>query len=808
MKLKAYSFTIISVILISNISIAQNRVFGVINIEEEGFSKDDVFIYDDNNKFLTTTNKEGFYEFITEKNKMNIIFLLVGSQYIEREIEISAETELNINFQKQSKILSEVIIKGQKIKEFQLKRLKDVEGTAIYAGKKSEVILVDQSMANLASNNARQIYNQISGLNIYQNDDAGIQLHIGGRGLDPNRTSNFNTRQNEYDISADVLGYPESYYTPPSEAIKEIQIVRGAASLQYGTQFGGLINFIMKEPSNKKIELITRNTVGSNKLYTNFTSLGGRAKKLSYYSYYNYKIGEGFRENSDYISNNFYIHLGYDISKKTILTGEVSYLKYLAHQAGGLSDNMFRINPLQSNRSRNWFGLDWLLFNLKIKHKLNDKSNLSLSFFGLDAERNSIGFRTNRVDQIDPYTERDLIKGNFNNHGIEIKFLNNYNFLNKKNVFVIGGRYYRSKSTSKQGPGSDLEDADFNFYLNKFPNYTNQSDYVYPNKNFAFFGENIIYISEKFSLTPGVRYENILTKSIGSFKQINLDAAGNVIYNNTNYENKESKRSFILLGLGLSLKTLKSLEIYSNISQNYRSVTFADISIVNPAFAINPEISDERGFTLDLGLRGDIKDLISLDFTLFNLLYKDRIGFNQKEFKDGSVKSERGNIGDAIIYGIESNIDFDINNLLIKNDNMSLNYFINTALIDSEYTRSDENGVVGKKVEFVPNINLKTGIKYGFENFIFNVQYSYISNQYTDSSNAEEGNISGIIGEIPAYSLFDFSFSYLYKNLRVETGVNNMANTLYFTRRATGYPGPGIIPSPPRNTYLTLQIKI
>ena len=808
MKLKAYSFTIISVILISNISIAQNRVFGVINIEEEGFSKDDVFIYDDNNKFLTTTNKEGFYEFITEKNKMNIIFLLVGSQYIEREIEISAETELNINFQKQSKILSEVIIKGQKIKEFQLKRLKDVEGTAIYAGKKSEVILVDQSMANLASNNARQIYNQISGLNIYQNDDAGIQLHIGGRGLDPNRTSNFNTRQNEYDISADVLGYPESYYTPPSEAIKEIQIVRGAASLQYGTQFGGLINFIMKEPSNKKIELITRNTVGSNKLYTNFTSLSGKAKKLSYYSYYNYKIGEGFRENSDYISNNFYIHLGYDISKKTILTGEVSYLKYLAHQAGGLSDNMFRINPLQSNRSRNWFGLDWLLFNLKIKHKLNDKSNLSLSFFGLDAERNSIGFRTNRVDQIDPYTERDLIKGNFNNHGIEIKFLNNYNFLNKKNVFVIGGRYYRSKSTSKQGPGSDLEDADFNFYLNKFPNYTNQSDYIYPNKNFAFFGENIIYISEKFSLTPGVRYENILTKSIGSFKQINLDAAGNVIYNNTNYENKESKRSFILLGLGLSLKTLKSLEIYSNISQNYRSVTFADISIVNPAFAINPEISDERGFTLDLGLRGDIKDLISLDFTLFNLLYKDRIGFTQKEFKDGSVKSERGNIGDAIIYGIESNIDFDINNLLIKNDNMSLNYFINTALIDSEYTRSDENGVVGKKVEFVPNINLKTGIKYGFENFIFNVQYSYISNQYTDSSNAEEGNISGIIGEIPAYSLFDFSFSYLYKNLRVETGVNNMANTLYFTRRATGYPGPGIIPSPPRNTYLTLQIKI
>ena len=30
----------------------------------------------------------------------------------------------------------------------------------------------------------------------------------------------------------------------------------------------------------------------------------------------------------------------------------------------------------------------------------------------------------------------------------------------------------------------------------------------------------------------------------------------------------------------------------------------------------------------------------------------------------------------------------------------------------------------------------------------------------------------------------------------------------YFTRRATGYPGPGIIPSEPRTFYTTLQIKL
>jgi Fe(3+) dicitrate transport protein len=86
--------------------------------------------------------------------------------------------------------------------------------------------------ANKATNNARQIFAQVVGLTI--SSDGGLQLSIGGRGLDPNRTSNFNTRQNGYDISADVLGYPESYYATPTEALEEIQVIRGAASLQYG----------------------------------------------------------------------------------------------------------------------------------------------------------------------------------------------------------------------------------------------------------------------------------------------------------------------------------------------------------------------------------------------------------------------------------------------------------------------------------------------------------------------------------------------------------------------------------------------
>ena len=67
-----------------------------------------------------------------------------------------------------------------------------------------------------------------------------------------------------------------------------------------------------------------------------------------------------------------------------------------------------------------------------------------------------------------------------------------------KSILLIGSKLYKSKTKSIQGPGSNGNDANFNFYFNQFPSYVNQSEYYYPNNNFSFFGENIFYLSEKF----------------------------------------------------------------------------------------------------------------------------------------------------------------------------------------------------------------------------------------------------------------------------------------------------------------------
>ena len=792
---------------------AQFTIFGTVISEETKTPIANTQVYNTTLSTSVKTNSLGEFKFEDVSTGLyDFVAFSFEYEVVEATKRISANTKLIFILPTLGETLSEVVITKRKERVFALRQLREVEGTAIYAGKKSEVVVLDNLTANLASGNARQIYAQVVGLNIFESNDAGLQLNIGGRGLDPNRTSSFNTRQNGYDISADVLGYPESYYTPPAEAIDEIEIVRGAASLQYGTQFGGLVNFKLKTPDRlKKIGLVSRQSIGSNDLFTSFNSLSGTVGKVGYYSYFNYKKGNGFRPNSQFESYNAYTHIDYAFTDKTKVSFEFSFLDYLAKQPGGLTDAQFEDEPNFSNRSRNWFDVDWKLYSLSFDHSVSLKTDLSLTVFALDASRKSVGFRENRVSQVDDLeAPRDLIVGNFKNWGAESRMLTRYNLFKKEQILLVGAKYYQSNNNERQGPGSNGVDANFNFADAEFPNYSRQSDFTFPNLNLALFSEHIFKISKKLSITPGVRIDYIKTESQGAFKKILFDLAGNTILNETISDNRNFERNFMLLGIGASYKTSSAKEFYANMSQNYRSVTFSDIRITNPSLTIDPNITDEQGYTFDIGTRGRYKKKLSYDVGVFLLSYQDRLGIVLRAVSDIEDERFRGNIGDAITYGVESFLDWNVWETFSANENFRLNTFVNFAYTESEYIQSQENNVEGKEVEFIPKVNLKTGVSFGYKDFLSSLQYTYLSKQFTDATNSPRdlSSQSGVIGEIPSYDILDFSLSYTYKKFKIESGINNLLNTNYFTRRATGYPGPGIIPSQPRTFYALLQFKL
>ena len=812
MKLKVYSCIIST--LMSFCLYAQHTFSGIIT-DQNGAAVADVELYLREASLAVQTTSDGTFIFQdVPKGTYSMVVFGYAYDLVEEQITIDGDEVKDYQLKALGESLSEVVLSTRREKVFALRRLKKVEGTAIYAGKKSEVVVLDQLTANLAANAPRQIYSQVVGLNIYENGDAGLQLNIGGRGLDPNRSSNFNIRQNNYDISADVLGYPESYYTPPAEALEEIQVVRGAASLQYGTQFGGLINFKLRRPTTtKKIELVSRQTAGSFGLLTTFNSLSGTVGKFSYYTYFNYKEGDGWRDNSRYTSRNYYAHLGYQLTPKTKIEGELTLFNYLAQQAGGLTDAQFEENPDFSNRARNWFDIDWTVYSLRLEHEFTQKTEASLHFFGLDASRSAVGFRDNRVSQPDENGVRELLVDNFGNWGVEGRFLTRYDLGNQNNVLLLGSKYYDANNSQRQGPGSDGSNADFTFADEQFPDFERQADFDFPNRNLAIFGENIFNISDKLAITPGFRWEYIKTESEGDFLEIGFLLDGETVdFRNELQDNRTFERNFVLLGLGTTYKASPDLELYGNFSQNFRSVTFSDIRVVNPSFVIDENITDEDGYTIDLGGRGTLDSKLSYDVSVFGLRYDNRLGEVLFEDTDGSIKRRRGNIGDAFIYGLEFFTDWNIKNTFFaEKEYIKLSTFVNLAYTRSEYLESDATNVEGNQVEFLPEVNLKTGVNFGYKNFTSSLQYTYLSEQFTDATNAAQDvtdNQRGIEGAIPSYGVLDLSAAYTYKKWRLEAGVNNLLDNEYFTRRATGYPGPGIIPAEPRTFYTTLQFKL
>lgn len=704
------------------------------------------------------------------------------------------------------KTLNEITIESEKDNDFGITRLKQVEGTAIYAGKKNDVILLNDAAGNLATNNARQIYNKVAGLNIWESDGSGIQLGVGGRGLNPNRVSNFNTRQNGYDISADALGYPESYYTPPAEALERIEVVRGAASLQYGTQFGGFINFKFKQPpANKGFQVEAKQTIASFGFYNAFTSISGTKNKFSYTTFYQYKKGDGWRPNSAFDVHTAHILLNYQFSEKFKVTAEYTFMDYIAQQAGGLTDNQFKKDPRQSFRTRNWFKVNWNLAALNFNYDISETSSINFRTFGLYAQRDAIGF-LGLINRTDPMSERDLLQDKFRNIGSELRYIYQYSFLKSVSTFLVGGRYYKGLTLRKQGFGSDGKDADFN-YLN--PDDLEHSDYKFPSDNTSFFTENVFRITSKLNITPGVRFEYISTKSNGYYNEQYTDLAGNVIYKTKVQDNRSNYRSFVLLGIGIGYKISSSIETYANFSQNYRSINFNDMRIVNPNSRVDINLKDEKGYSTDLGFRGNVKKYLNFDVSLFYLKYNNRIGsillvdtFSYQPYRF------RTNISDSRNIGLETFAEVDIFKLIAGSKRkLGISVFGNFSLIEARYIDSKQESYENNEVEFVPKAILRAGLGVSYKKIKLTFQYSKTGEQFTDATNAVYTS-NAVTGLIPSYYVMDLALSYSYKWMSVSTGINNLTDNMYFTRRADGYPGPGIIPSDGRSYYLTFGIRL
>jgi len=703
----------------------------------------------------------------------------------------------NIPDTTQSKTLKQVMIAAQKSN---IERLPDVKDGYLWSGKKNEVINVQGLDANLTERIPRQIFAKVPGVFVYDMDGSGNQINISTRGLDPHRGWEFNIRANGVITNSDMYGYPASHFSLPMEAIERIELVRGTGALQYGAQFGGMLNYVMRKPdSTRTFGLETVNAVGSYGVLSTYNAISGKVGKFSYYAYYNRRNSGGYRDNNDSKFDAQGVVLNYAVNPNLNLNITLGRSYYQIHLAGMLNDSMFKENPRQASRSRNYYSPEIYVPSFTADWKLSPHTQLKWTISGVFGSRNSVMFDrpVTTVDKIDPvtlqYANRQVDIDNFNSKTTELRLLHQYPLLNQQSSLSAGVQYINNDlNRRQQGKGTTGSDYDLSLVTPGFGR-----DMHLKTQNIAFFAENKFQLRQNWSVTPGIRVESGASKLTGKISYYNSDSLETTI-----------NHRYPLLGINSTYQLGATQSIYAGWSQAYRPVIFKDIIPGSVYEYTDKNLKDAFGYNFELGYRGAFGNL-RWDLGLFELRYNNRLGSIAME-ENGVVTILRTNIGDSRTRGIEAFAEYT----WYIGEHLRLNLFNSTAYFNAVYVNgqirsgNENKPLAGKKLEGVPDWIIRNGLNVRYKKLSGSLLYNYTSENFADPLNTVKPSASGSIGLVPSYSIVDLNFTYTASaRLTVRFNISNLLDKQYYTKRPTFYPGPGIWPSDGRSVNVSVGMR-
>ena len=684
-----------------------------------------------------------------------------------------------------------------------VKPLPDVAETYIYSGKKTEIINIAQKEGDITNKVARQLFVKIPGVFVYDMDGAGNQLNIATRGLDPHRGWEFNIRKDGVITNSDMYGYPASHYSMPLESIERIQLVRGTGSLQYGAQFGGMLNYIGKQGDTiRKFNFESINSVGSYKQLSTYNALGGKIGKFRYYGYIYRKSRDGYRKYEHTDSEAQQVSIAYEPTKNFSVTFEWARSEYVYRIPGPLTDKQFEDDPRQATRTRNYFNPDIHVPSVRIAWSVSDRTNIQFVSSAVLGKRSSVMYDkpTNIADTINAgtmdFNNRQIDIDRFRSYTTELRILHNYKISKFKNV-LAGGLQYMNNNLNRSQLGKGTTASDFDLTLLD-PQWGR--DLYLKTQNLAVFAENNIQLTTKLRIGVGVRVETGKT-----------DLSGTISYYEAEKIPVAMDHKFPLFGANVSYKATRDIEMYAGFSQAYRAMAFKDLIPSSTFEKVDPAISDANGYNIELGFRGS-HGFLSFDINGYLLQYNNRFGTLALTDPSGALYTYRTNTGNSRTTGLEMLIQGSW--LLAGKTGLSV--FTSTSVMDARYTKGKlKSGnanidIRGNKVESAPDIISRSGITLRVGRFSVTGLYSYTAKSFADALNTvSPPPVTGATGLVPAYGIIDLNAMIRISSaLELRLNINNVTGKQYFTKRPMFYPGPGVWPSDGRNMNMSLAIKL
>jgi Fe(3+) dicitrate transport protein len=644
-------------------------------------------------------------------------------------------------------------------------------------------IITEASLKNDKPLSGNEMFRKVTGLNVVDEEGVGLRANIGIRGLDPDRSRNVLMMEDGVPVALAPYGEPEMYYTPAIDRMKSVEVLKGSGSILYGPQtIGGVINYITYDPPlDPMFSLQLRGGDGG--------YLNGQALYGTTFDNVGFQLGYLHKQADKLAVTRFDINdltakIKFQTSQNSVLGIKLAYYDENSNSTYvGLTQSMYddgEYFPVIAPNDE----LDIRRYSASLTHDYIFSNNafLRTTVYGYTTTRNWLrqDFSRNPTSNGTGIVWGDTSiahgaiymrnsTGNRNRQfevaGVEPRISYNYAIGNLKNELEGGIRFHYERAFEQRIDGQSADAKSGNL----------REDEIRTGYAESFFAQNRIYLTNRFTVIPGLRLENFHYER--DIFRIN--------YSDTSITNNDNLFTPVP-GIGFNYNFENDFSVFAGVHRGYAPPRIKD-AITNDGTALN--LDAELSWNYEAGIRANIVSPIYFELTGFLMDFSNQV--IPVSVSSGGSGTGLVNGGETMHTGAEAGIRFDIHQLLRTSYNISLSVF--STYVNSTYS-SDRFIIVGSETVNIKDNKLPYAPEFTFTGSLdfttpfglgFNLSTTYVGEQFTDELNTFEAGPSGETGLMPSFITANITANYFISDINSNLffSVKNLFDERYIASR-------------------------
>jgi Fe(3+) dicitrate transport protein len=726
-----------------------------------------VNIYVPNNNVGAASDKHGSFEIIKLlPGRYNIVASMIGYNTAEKEVVINGGDVVELNFMLKKRFVdagSGMIDTLTSAYDFPQINVIGKRPSLLNSIPGSANVISSTSIKSTKPITGNEIFKKVTGLNVVDEEGAGLRANIGIRGLDPDRSRTVLMMEDGVPIALAPYGEPEMYYTPAIDRMKSIEILKGSGSISYGPQtIGGVVNYITDDPPLQP-SLSLGLKFGEGGYFNGQASYGLTIDNIGFQVNFLHKRADRLGI-TRFDINDLTAKMKFQTGKNTRIGLKLAFYDEISNSTYvGLTQSMFDGGEYFTIIAPN-DELAIRRYSASITHDLffSDESMLRTTIYGYTTTRNwlrqdfsrnpttngtGVVFGDTTISGGAIYMKNSTGNRNrqFEVAGIEPRIHFNFLFGGIENVVESGLRFHFERAFEQRvnGNKADAQSGEL------------KNDEIRTGYASSFFVQDRIYLDENLIVSPGLRLESFKYER-DIFRSSYVDTS---ITNN-------SKIFAVVPGLGINYNLSNSLSFFAGAHKGFAPPRIKD-AITNEGEALN--LDAESSWNYEIGVRANFASILHLELTGFRLDFSNQI--IPVSESSGGAGTGLVNGGETLHSGIEAAIRFDLHRVISSNYLISLS--ISSTFVNSIYSAnrfindgSESINIKNNKLPYSPEVTL-TGLFDISAPFGLGLHFAatYVSDQFTDEINSIEPSPSGETGKMPDYFVFDITGSYSFPSL-------------------------------------------